>query len=70
MRERFQRLAQAWYKLVYPYANLSYELALLAYNIAYIFDQTPYYRPWLQLMGVDLRRMSASDHVRVQSART
>lgn len=52
------------YKLVYPYANTLYELMLLGYNVAYIFEKTASYRPWLQWLNVDIRRLSAHDHVR------
>ncbi|KAH7100541.1 Pex12 amino terminal region-domain-containing protein [Auriculariales sp. MPI-PUGE-AT-0066] len=44
------------FKSAYPYANVSYEVWLLWWNIAYLFDRTPYYRPWLAWMRVDLRR--------------
>ena len=33
-------------------------------NVAYLFDQTPYYRPWLSWIGVDLRRVGIDDLVR------
>lgn len=70
LRARVRRTLRTCFTRGYPYINLGYELALLGYNIAYIFDQTPYYRPWLQLMGIDLRRMSASDYVRRRLAWT
>ncbi|GAA96706.1 uncharacterized protein L969DRAFT_105726 [Mixia osmundae IAM 14324] len=60
--ERIARLSRDFYRSAYPLANLSYEVMLLGYNIAYIFDKTPYYRPWLSWMGVDVRRMSALDY--------
>ena len=37
---------------------------MLVYNVAYLFERTPYYRPWLSWVGVDLRRVSADDLVR------
>lgn len=51
------------FKAMYPYVNVAYELYLLSYNVRYIFDQTPYWRPWLSWMGVEVRRMSADDYV-------
>ncbi|KZV72091.1 hypothetical protein PENSPDRAFT_650017 [Peniophora sp. CONT] len=50
------------YKAAYPYCNLAFEGWLLAYNIAYLFDKTPFYRPWLAWVGVDLRRLSIGDY--------
>ena len=58
------RLKRA-YKVAYPWLNTSYEVWLLFYNIAYLFERTPYYRPWLSWVGVDLRRVSADDLVGV-----
>ena len=63
-RERWIKRTQDAYKLLYPYANTLYELVLLGYNVAYIFDKTASYRPWLQWLNIDIRRLSANDHVR------
>ena len=51
------------YKAAYPWANAAFEVWLLIYNIAYLFERTPYYRPWLSWVGVDLRRVSVDDLV-------
>ncbi|KAH9899788.1 cyclin-dependent protein kinase inhibitor [Cubamyces lactineus] len=59
-RGRLKRL----YKTAYPWLNTSFEAWLLIYNVAYLFEKTPYYRPWLSWVGVDLRRISADDMVR------
>ena len=49
------------FKRTYPYAKTAWHVSLLGYNIAYLFDKTPYWRPWLALMRVDIRRMGAGD---------
>lgn len=64
--ERTKANMSAAFKRVYPYANVAYELFLLSYNVRYIFDHTPYWRPWLSWMGVEVRRMSADDYVRTE----
>ncbi|KAG8996813.1 ubiquitin-protein ligase peroxin 12 [Tulasnella sp. JGI-2019a] len=51
------------FKTVYPWTNVGFELWLLGYNVAYLFDQTPFYRPWHTWMGVDVRRMGADDYM-------
>ena len=51
-RERFRRL----FRNLYPWCNTAFELWLLAYNVAYLFDKSPFYRPWLAWMGLDIRR--------------
>ncbi|KAF8342036.1 Pex12 amino terminal region-domain-containing protein [Cantharellus anzutake] len=50
------------FKAVYPWANGAYELWLLGYNVAYLFDKTTFYRPWLSWIGVDMKRMGADDY--------
>ena len=49
--------------MAYPWANTAFELWLLVYNIAYLFERTPHYRPWLAWVGVDLRRVGIDDIV-------
>jgi Pex2 / Pex12 amino terminal region len=51
------------FKTLYPWLNTSFELWLLIYNVAYLFDQTPFYRPWLSWIGIDLRRLGVEDFV-------
>src|ERR1700683_4132707 len=51
------------FKAVYPWLNSSFEVWLLASNVAYLFDRTPFYRPWLAWIGVDLRRLGVEDFV-------
>ncbi|KAF8974684.1 cyclin-dependent protein kinase inhibitor [Flammula alnicola] len=54
---RFRRA----FKALYPYLNTTTELWLLMWNIAYLFDKTPSYRPWLSWIGVDVRRLGIED---------
>ncbi|KAF9495724.1 hypothetical protein BDN71DRAFT_1447164 [Pleurotus eryngii] len=54
------RLRRA-FKAIYPWLNGLFELWLLSSNIAYLFDRTPFYRPWLAWIGVDLRRLGMED---------
>jgi len=61
---RYRRL----FKAVYPYANTIFELWLLMWNIAYLFDKTPAYRPWLNWLGLDIRRLGVEDIVSVEGA--
>ncbi|KAH8830613.1 cyclin-dependent protein kinase inhibitor [Flagelloscypha sp. PMI_526] len=57
IRGRLRRL----FKLVYPWINVTFEGYLLLFNISYLFDKTPFYRPWLKLLGLDLRRLGVED---------
>lgn len=51
--------------MMYPYMNISLELWLLVWNIAYLFDKATAYRPWLNWIGVDIRRLGLEDFVRI-----
>ncbi|KAJ7781570.1 cyclin-dependent protein kinase inhibitor [Mycena metata] len=44
-----------------PGSTRLFELWLLVCNIAYLFGQTPFYRPWLSWIGIDLRRLGVED---------
>ncbi|KZW03868.1 hypothetical protein EXIGLDRAFT_635217 [Exidia glandulosa HHB12029] len=44
------------FKRAYPFTNISFELWLLWWNMAYLFDRTSFYRPWLAWMRIDIRR--------------
>ncbi|CCM04807.1 uncharacterized protein FIBRA_07000 [Fibroporia radiculosa] len=54
------RLRRA-YKVVFPWLNTSFEVWLLVHNIAYLFERTSTYRPWLSWIGVDIRRVGVDD---------
>ncbi|KIM83837.1 hypothetical protein PILCRDRAFT_782063 [Piloderma croceum F 1598] len=49
------------FKASYPWLNTTFEVWLLASNLGYLFDRTPFYRPWLAWTGADLRRLGVDD---------
>jgi hypothetical protein len=55
------------YKRTYPWVNMLFESWLMAYNVAYAFERTPFYRPWLSWVGADLRRLGVEDLVSIYS---
>ncbi|KAF8640081.1 hypothetical protein AX17_001321 [Amanita inopinata Kibby_2008] len=54
---RFRRA----FKAIYPWLNVMYEGWLLMWNVAYLCEQTPFYRPWLSWIGIELRRLGIED---------
>ncbi|KAK4048795.1 ubiquitin-protein ligase peroxin 12 [Microbotryomycetes sp. JL201] len=62
LHTRLKALLTALFKRSWPILNLAYEVYLLSYNVRYIFDKTPFWRPWLSWMNVEVRRMSADDY--------
>ncbi|KZS97604.1 hypothetical protein SISNIDRAFT_449147 [Sistotremastrum niveocremeum HHB9708] len=57
-RDRFKRS----FKTLYPWLNATYEGWLLLHNIAYLFNKTAFYRPWLGWMRLDIRRLNIDDY--------
>ncbi|KAM7202041.1 Pex2 / Pex12 amino terminal region domain containing protein [Rhypophila sp. PSN 637] len=53
---------------VYPSVNAAYYFALLAFNLAYLFDNSKYHDPFLWLIGTRVRRMGAADYKAVEQA--
>ncbi|RGB24089.1 Pex12 amino terminal region-domain-containing protein [Rhizophagus diaphanus] len=49
--------------ILYPCLNALYHGSILLYNVLYLYDKTRCYTPWLSLMGIEVRRMSAQDYV-------
>ncbi|KAL2106877.1 hypothetical protein VUR80DRAFT_6091 [Thermomyces stellatus] len=51
-----------WFLLkVYPSVNAAYYFAVLAFNLAYLFDNAKYHDPFMWLIGTRVRRMTAAD---------
>ena len=52
-----------WFlRKVYPSVNAAYYFSLLAFNLAYLFDNTKYSSPFLWLIGTRIRRLSQADY--------
>lgn len=47
----------------YPYVGTAWQLWMLAYNVRYLFDKSPFWRPWLRWMRMDIRRVGSDDYV-------
>ncbi|KAL8760941.1 MAG: hypothetical protein Q9184_002909 [Pyrenodesmia sp. 2 TL-2023] len=47
---------------VYPSINAAYYFSLLSFNLAYLFDNTKYFSPFLWLIGTRIRRMGHADY--------
>lgn len=52
-----------WFlRKVYPSINAAYFFSLLAFNLAYLFDNTKYSSPFLWVVGTRIRRLSQADY--------
>ncbi|KEQ89291.1 hypothetical protein M438DRAFT_401428 [Aureobasidium pullulans EXF-150] len=58
-----------WFlRKVYPSVNAAYYFALLAFNLAYLFDTSKYHNPFFWLIGTRIRRMNPADHKVIAAA--
>ncbi|KAL2200359.1 Pex12 amino terminal region-domain-containing protein [Corynascus similis CBS 632.67] len=57
-----------WFlRRVYPGVNAAYYLAMLAFNLAYLFDNSKYHSPFMWLIGTRVRRMNAADYRAIEA---
>ncbi|KAK4103795.1 hypothetical protein N658DRAFT_494306 [Parathielavia hyrcaniae] len=66
-RERVAFWWRWFLRRVYPGVNAAYYLALLAFNLAYLFDNSKYHSPFLWLIGTRVRRMNAADYKAIEA---
>ncbi|KAJ0115300.1 peroxisome biosynthesis protein [Diaporthe amygdali] len=52
---------------VYPSVNAAYYFALLAFNLAYLFDNSKYHNPFLWMIGTRMRRMTGADYAALEA---
>ncbi|EHK22226.1 uncharacterized protein TRIVIDRAFT_60901 [Trichoderma virens Gv29-8] len=62
MRDRFMHYYRWFLRNIYPHVNAAYCFAMLAFNLAYLFDRTKYHNPLMWLIGTRIRRMTMADY--------
>ncbi|KAJ5770282.1 uncharacterized protein N7511_002333 [Penicillium nucicola] len=62
LRQRIFHFYKWFLRKVYPSINAAYYFSVLAFNLAYLFDNTKYSSPFLWLIGTRIRRLGAADH--------
>lgn len=60
---KLRLLLKTCFRKGYPYVGTAWQLWLLSYNVRYLFDKTPFWRPWLRLLRMDIRRVGFNDYV-------
>lgn len=66
-RDRCLHYYRWFLRSLYPGVNAAYYFAMLAFNLAYLFDRTKYHNPFMWLIGTRLRRMTRADHQAIES---
>ncbi|KOS17551.1 Peroxisome assembly protein 12 [Escovopsis weberi] len=67
LRDRFLHYYRWFLRNVYPSVNAGYYFAMLAFNLAYLFDRSKYHNPLMWLIGTRLRRMTAADYQAIEA---
>ncbi|KAK7538364.1 Pex12 amino terminal region-domain-containing protein [Phyllosticta citribraziliensis] len=67
-KERIMFYYKWFLRKVYPSVSAAYYFALLAWNLAYLFDGSKYHSPFLWLIGSRIRRLNAADHRAIELA--
>ncbi|PNP52105.1 hypothetical protein THARTR1_07314 [Trichoderma harzianum] len=62
LRDRFMHYYRWFLRNIYPHVNAAYCFAMLAFNLAYLFDRTKYHNPLMWLIGTRIRRMTMADY--------
>ena len=62
IRQRIFYYYKWFLRNIYPSINAAYYFSLLAFNLAYLFDNSKYSSPFLWLIGTRIRRLSEADH--------
>lgn len=67
LRQRFLHYYRWFLRNVYPSVNAGYYFAMLAFNLAYLFDGSKYHSPLMWLIGTRVRRMTAADYQAIEA---
>ncbi|MCJ1235762.1 ubiquitin-protein ligase peroxin 12 [Varicellaria rhodocarpa] len=62
IRQRILYYYKWFLRNMYPSINAAYYFSLLAFNLAYLFDNTKYSSPFLYFISTRIRRLGEADH--------
>ncbi|KAI1185735.1 putative peroxisome biosynthesis protein (PAS10/Peroxin-12) [Nemania serpens] len=67
IRQRILHYYKWFIRNVYPSVHAAYYFSIIAFNLAYLFDNTKYHNPFLWLIGTRIRRMNAADFQAIEA---
>lgn len=67
LRDRFLHYYRWFLRNIYPSVNAAYYFAMLAFNLAYLFDRSKYHNPLMWLIGTRVRRMTMADYQAIEA---
>ncbi|KAG7130286.1 Peroxisome assembly protein 12 like [Verticillium longisporum] len=70
MKQRLLHYYRCFLRTLYPAVNAGYQFAVLAFHLAYLFDNSNYHHPFLWIIGTRVRRMNADDYRAIDALMT
>ncbi|KAI0523677.1 putative peroxisome biosynthesis protein (PAS10/Peroxin-12) [Xylaria bambusicola] len=67
IRQRIMHYYKWFIRNVYPSVHAAYYFSIIAFNLAYLFDNTKFHNPFLWLIGTRMRRMNAADFQAIEA---
>ncbi|KAI1177443.1 Pex12 amino terminal region-domain-containing protein [Nemania sp. FL0916] len=61
VRQRLMHYYKWFIRRIYPSVHAAYYFAIIAFNLAYLFDNTKYHNPFMWLISTRIRRMNKAD---------
>ncbi|KAI5291620.1 ubiquitin-protein ligase peroxin 12 [Ascosphaera aggregata] len=68
VKQRLMHYYKWFLRNVYPSLNGAYYFSILAFSLAYLFDNTKFSSPFLWLIGTRIRRLGPADHAAIEAA--
>lgn len=62
IRQRFRHYYHWFLRNIYPSVNAAYYASMLAFNLAYLFDNSKYHSPFMWMIGTRMRRLGEADY--------
>ncbi|KAI0393849.1 putative peroxisome biosynthesis protein (PAS10/Peroxin-12) [Xylariaceae sp. FL0594] len=67
IKQRIMHYYKWFIRNVYPSVHAAYYFSIIAFNLAYLFDNSKYHNPFLWLIGTRIRRMNGADFQAIEA---
>ncbi|KAI5922593.1 Pex12 amino terminal region-domain-containing protein [Camillea tinctor] len=67
IKQRIMHYYKWFIRNIYPSIHAAYYFSIIAFNLAYLFDNTKYHHPLMWLIGTRIRRMNAADFQAIEA---
>lgn len=65
LRQKVVFYLKRYFRIVYPYVNAGWYLAILGWHLRYLFGKTDYHNPLFKIMGMRIQRLGPHDNVSI-----